>query len=53
MTPLGKPLVGALPVEVGDVRPQGTAEVGLAQDEQVVEALAADTPQDPLTDRVP
>jgi len=42
---LAEALVRPVPVEVGDILPEHAAKVALAEDEQVVDALAAHAPQ--------
>ncbi len=48
---LGDPLVRPVPVEVGHVLAEDPGEVALAEDEQVVQAFAADAPQEALAHR--
>src|SRR6476659_6094101 len=48
----GKALVRAVPVEVGEVLAQHAGQLPLAQDEDVIEALAAHAPQEALAHRV-
>jgi hypothetical protein len=49
---LAQALVGPAPVEVGDVLGQDPLQVPLAEDQDMIDALAADAPEEALADGV-